>query len=430
VGPALGLAAIGVLLDPHAKGRFQVLLALQVLDVFADAPVLGSHWMLALFVAITLATAHGVVAWRTRQAPLDFASTVQAFELAAPALRVSVVAFYSFAAFAKLNVDFLDPATSCAVNFFRSVAPRAVASSALLGEMVVWLTVAIELALPVLLALSRTRTFGAFVALLFHFFLAADPAQHVADFSTTMYALLLLFLPFDFPSQTFAAAARGRRRLLFIVTLVVVEIVLVTVAVRLSFVKHVLVTLLRQVGWLVYAGAWLFICLRYRRRGARERWPSNFGSSSRLVAATSVLVVANGLLPYTGLKNSAAFNMYSNLDIGAGYSNHVVVRRPLEWGPPRKDMVRLVAASDEGLSEYVENRMLVPSFELQRYLGTHPDVTLTFETDDGSAHTIAPGVAPVAAGTERSWLVRKLLGFRPMKGARPVQCVRLWGPLL
>ena len=100
----------------------------------------------------------------------------------APAARWTLVVFYAFAAFAKLNTGFLDPDTSCAVFYADQalaaarlpvLAPGGVAATALIVT-----TVLVELAIPLLLAIPPTRHAGVLLGLAFHGLVSLDLAQH------------------------------------------------------------------------------------------------------------------------------------------------------------------------------------------------------------------------------------------------------------
>jgi hypothetical protein len=114
---AQALVALGVvlvLLRPGAVAPLAILAAAGVVQAWVEAPLLSNHWLLVAFVdlEVLLAVAVGIV----RRRPWD------RFDLAnrvLPAARLSLLGFYAFAAFAKLNADFFDRSVSCAVVFFR-----------------------------------------------------------------------------------------------------------------------------------------------------------------------------------------------------------------------------------------------------------------------------------------------------------------------
>ena len=155
-----------------------------LLSVWLEAPFLSNHWLLVGFVAAAV-----VVSLFLRDPWAWFSVTG----------RWILLAFYSFAAFAKLNTGFLDPVASCGVFY----ANQSLGSFGLptfpTDSPIAWLTIAgpmlTELSVPLLLAFSRTRRIGVLVALTFHTVISLDLDQHFYDFTAALVMLLCLFLP-------------------------------------------------------------------------------------------------------------------------------------------------------------------------------------------------------------------------------------------
>ena len=164
--------------------------------MWEEAPVLGNHWLLVGMVDLVILLAAAVAALRRRgNEPAEFANRVF------PAARLCLLGFYVFASFAKLNSAFFDRSTSCAVFYFDE-ATDSVGLSSLQLDGAAWLqwsvivgTAAVELSIPVLLVVRRTRHIGVVVGLLFHGVLAIDRTHQFFDFSSVLAALFVLFLP-------------------------------------------------------------------------------------------------------------------------------------------------------------------------------------------------------------------------------------------
>jgi len=210
------LAALWTALRPTSVGRFLTMIAAEVLSVGLDMPDVGSHTLLVLVSGACVLTYAG---WRTlRNRRLPDAGTL--FERLAPFLRVQLLLIYAVAAIAKLNTGFFDGAVSCAAALSGKVAwfdPTLLDGAWRIAPSI-YGTVAIELALPVLLAVPRTRLVGLAVGGAFHAVLAL--AGNV-PFSALALALYVAFLPTDTPSRLRALATerpalgrwarRGRR---------------------------------------------------------------------------------------------------------------------------------------------------------------------------------------------------------------------------
>jgi len=113
------------------------------------------------------------------------------------AARAITVMLYGFAAFAKLNHDFVDVSVSCAAQFYGHITRwwPPLPDGPELRRAVVLGTIAAESLLALGLCVRRLRPVAVFGGLLFHIGLALDATKAFLNFSSVMFALLLLFLP-------------------------------------------------------------------------------------------------------------------------------------------------------------------------------------------------------------------------------------------
>ena len=195
--------------------------------IWSEAPILGNHWVLAGMVGLAAVVALCI-------AGLDPSRYWARF---APAARWCLLGFYTFAAFAKLNHDFFDPDVSCAPFYLResadSLGVGALADPPRwIEHATVWGTALIELAVPVLLVVRRTRYLGVVVALAFHFTLALDLNHQFYDFSSLLLPLFLLFLPEQFAVDVRDAIARNISRITRVVIAIAVAAVTAVSATR------------------------------------------------------------------------------------------------------------------------------------------------------------------------------------------------------
>ena len=243
----------------------------------------GNHWVLSGFVDLALLGALAVCAWPSRRAePSD---VVRRF---VPAARLCLIVGYAFAAFSKLNSSFLDPDVSCATYFFRDTTDflglpeQLVDGTGWVPRAVVLSALAIELSIPVLLVIRRTRNLGVMVGLLFHYVLALDRTNHVFDFSSMLFALFVLFLPPTAGAWASERVGSVRARLALIGEDVPRRVHLVLVAVPVSagllvaaeaIAVDTAVTL-AWTAWLVYGAVCVFATARFlRQRPAAEAGP-------------------------------------------------------------------------------------------------------------------------------------------------------------
>ncbi len=394
-----GLQALQWMLAPAAAwlvvkpGRAPLVAtaALVLVNAVVEAPGLGNHWWLLGLAAPVLmmgATGRSVGA----------------------VLRWILLLAYGFAAFAKLNRDFLEPEVSCAVFFADHAlhsahlppAPRA------LTGLLPFVVVAVESAVVVLLARPRTRTAGLRLGVAFHGILALDPSPHFYDFSSVLY---FFFVAFADPEVLADLERRwtARRRWVALGALAAMGLFL-------AYPQLPLPRLLRwgPVSLFVPFALWL---LRHVRGGAVSLRPPRW---SGVVLG---LVCLNGVAPYLELKSGTAFTMYANLRVVRGRSNHLVVRRGWPLGDAHEALVRIEATEDPGLVHYVDSGWLVPERNVRHYLALVEGAEVTVRTEDG----VLRRWGPADARRMPLWRERLLL-TRAVDSGERARCQARWLP--
>lgn len=428
------LAGAAVLLVAFPRRPWAALpLSFAVLaNIWLEAPTLGNHWLIHGFVALlvigSVVVGRGVPAASLR--------------VLVPPARLLLLAFYVFAAFAKLNRDFFDPAVSCAVFYLRESAESwgalglydALPGS---GDTAVAIGVAtIELAIPLLLVLRRTRHTGVIVAIAFHWVLAVDRDHQFFDFSSVLTVLFLLFLD---PHVAASVVHRVRRLSasltqrwssgpemlrLAALSLAVGTAVTVTGPDRWSVVRP-----LREVGvsvWMLL-GAAVFGLVLAAVRGAKfaeQRLlplSAAHSSASRWMLIVPALAALNGLTPYLELKSGFGWNMYSNLAVVDGESNHYLIRSGLPLTDGHDRLVEIQSTSDPRL-EFYEGGWLLPEHQLLDYLADADGVVVR-GTVEGEPAIYRGGEQPA-----RSTLRQKFQLFRAVDADGPTNCQPSFGP--
>lgn len=434
-----------------------VLASLYLVVFWLKSPVVGNHEV--LLALISLAVLISVICARSR-----WVVTM------APAGRWILLVAYGFIALSKWNSDFFDPVGSCAVLFADALGAGFGAGPGFTegyGSLVIVATIVVESAIPVLLALRRTRAAGVVLALGFHFVLAIDPIGHVWDFSATLLPLFLLFLPRTFHRGLDQIVLRIAQRPLLQRGLVV------GLAVALQGLALSGATPLPT--WIVAYGLWtalgvatlalavlhLISARAITAGGEADGMPggaidrdseAEWGTGLWPVAPALLIVVgltaAIGISPYLELRSAAAFNMYSNLAVHDGTTNHLLVgairSQPADVSWPGAasgaaanlsgSMVRIVEA-DRGsaLGYYVENDLLVPQENLDRYLVARPAENVVLDYDGVALPARQVGIG---VGRTSGWLeslsshLRYKLGYRrAVDGSARGRCLRAWGPI-
>ena len=423
----LTLAALFLLLRPSSVPRFAVLAVALVVDWVVHMPVVVNHlWVVAVFsVAVLVAVAIALA--RGRRWPLVGGELYARF---GPVLRNLVILVYLFAAVAKMNDGFFDEEISCAVAMSDDLldwAPFDLKAS-WQHAPAIWGTIAIELAIPVLLFFRRTRLIGLAIGIPFHIILALSGHVPFSGFAMAFYSL---FLPVDFPERldrlvervpllgTIAAriAAVARSPLAFpvlalgwlVCALVVVE------NARTAFDRGTTVVFFFYALVLVGIAA---LALLDRERplapllgeGIEPR-DHAFRLAHPAWALVLVVAAANAISPYVGLKTQVSFTMYSNLQTEGDTWNHAVVPEGVRVFDLQDDLVTVESSTDEDLAEAAEHDTRLVWQDFRRHMLNHPDAAVTYE-HEGRRFVVARAGDDPRLSQHESMVERKLLEFR------------------
>lgn len=407
VTSGLVVGAVVLVLGTGGRVVWGTVATLQLLTAWLQAPVLGNHWLLmgVFSAAILLAL--------PRPEPWTWL---------APTLRAAFLVFYAFAAVAKLNTAFLDPTASCAVFYtdeaLRSWGLPGLDGAAAWSVVPIWLTLAVELAVPVLLVHPRARGIGVALAAVFHFAISLDLFQHFYDFTAVVLVGLAAFAA---PAATapiagwVAARSRAVQGVVGGWVLLAVLAVLPPTAVTLVATRAGAFVL-----WLPIGGAVTWLLVRAAATPAAVR----LRPAGAVGAALLALVVVNGVLPYVGAKTATGFTMYANLATVGGRANHLIVPQLPELR--EVEYVRVAATDAPTLQGYPGSRWLVPEPNLRDHLAAHPDATVSWIRGDG---TVVSGTG-AALARPLPEVLRRLAPLRSIDGSAPVGCQAVWLPAL
>lgn len=423
-----------VLLRPGAPLPLGALAAAGAITVWEEAPFLGNHWLLAGFVnlAIVASVAIGIL----RRRPHD---RVDLANRLFPVARLSLLGFYAFAAFAKLNTAFFDRSVSCAAFYFRESTDSVgltglqLGGAAWLQHLVIIGTVATELSVPLLLLHPVTRRIGVLLGLVFHGLLAIDHAHQFFDFSSVLFALFLLFLPASGAPWVAERVGSVRARLalrheelpgrLHLLLVAVPVLAGALVAIDVATVSGAL-----QIGWWawqVYALAAVVATARYL---AQDRAPASVRllPHHALFAVIPLLVVVNGLTPYLELKTGFGWNMYANLRTVDGETNHLLLPATLPLTDEQADLVEIIDTSSAGLARYAATDYALTWRQLRTYLADHPRVRITYRRGGKTVALEHASDDPELVTPPPEWQDKVQL-FRAVDLQDPERCVPYWG---
>lgn len=434
----LGLAAGWVLLMPRS-GPARTALAVSILGTaWLEAPLLGNHWLLASLVALAWLVASLIGALRghsEEEVWLRFARTA----------RLTLLVAYSFAAFAKLNADFFDPVVSCAGFYLRESAGSigfdalAESSTGWIDRVAMFGTAGIELAIPVLLVVRRTRPFAVVLAIAFHYVLAIDRTHEFFDFSSLLTVLFLLFASTEVQQGLVDAIGNVIRRLASwwtplpeLLHLLGAAAVVGALALPLGSRDWPLADVFRDIGlvsfWLMAAAVWVVVARATWRTRTRPSEPASLRPVVGLLLVLPALAFLNGLTPYTEVKTGYGWNMYSNLRTVDGESNHFIIRSTLPLTDQQSSLVRVVESSDPRLAFYGRFDYLLTYDRFRDHLSRHRDVSVTYERDGEVVTVERAGDVPDLARALPE-VERRLLLFRAVDGRAHERCLQGFGPV-
>ncbi len=427
----LAICAIWLLVRPTSNFPLMSVGVIGLISAWQEAPTLGNHWLVAAFVdlALILSALATVREWS-----IDRAKLAKAF---LPPARWCLVLFYSFAAFSKLNSAFFDTAVSCSTYYFDETArsmgfntPLTVGKGGL-ARLLPFVTTMTELSIPLLLISKRARVVGVVLGLGFHSSIALDRLHLFVDFSSVLAAMFILFLPARFATSA-VAFIRGKGARPRIIWMTVTALVLAAQWIGRGEFAYFVFSEGRLFVWYVFDATLLlgvFLWLARHRGQPLERPFALRGNGPIWLAMVPALLVLNGLLPYLELRTAYAYTMYSNLRMVGGTSNHFIVRSSLPLGGRQADLVRVVAASDQGLSWYAADNYLLPWDSFRAYLAKNPDDAVIYERG-GKRYRVDRAADYPELVTSPSLLARKLFALRAVDGADKARCQDVFLPAL
>ncbi len=430
---ALTMAALVVLMRPSSVPRFIALALAQVAQVLYYLPEdITNHWIFTFFINLTVLLAFAVLAVRYRT---PMVARGELFRTFAPAARVELLILYFYVTLHKLNADFLNPATSCAVDHYMKIARQYwfLPTVNWLQPLMIYGTLLIEGGIPLLLLFRRTRVAGVLLGLAFHFVLAINPQHRFYNFSAMVFALFFLFLPYDYvPSlqKLCARFATGRwllagaeagalQRALRRGVLAVSAVLLFFYLLRFDPADHTWlvggIVLSNRMLWMVYGGtlmATFLIALRNGNVLAETRPLDSFALRPAVLAVVPLLVVLNGMSPYLGLKTETSFAMFSNLRTEGGVNNHLFLPR-LPLAGYQDDLVQLESSTLTAFRRMAEEGRELPYAEFRRRAARHHNQSVVYVHNGIRREVPRIGDDPELAH-HLPVLERKLLHFRPV----------------
>jgi predicted DCC family thiol-disulfide oxidoreductase YuxK len=399
---------------PGSSRALFLLMLVSTVSAVAQAPVNSNHTMVRNVALIGYWLSFCMATVRNRPA-----STV--FTNFAPAGQGALLVMYFFGIFHKINSDFLNPATSCAVALWQQMpAPLAALEGPLVWYPAIYGTFVIEGGIMIALLTRRWRHVGIAAGIGFHLLLSLSSYAMYISFTMLSIALHSLFLSGEAAQRILAS-----REMLFVRSRMRDPVYIVA-----AFLFVAGLAVLAFAGRYTLAASFalplvLPFCAIILLYGRSHSPLVEGGKGARFVgAAVTALFFLNGAMPYLGLKTAQSINMFANLRLEAGVSNHLIFRQPP--GPfhyLEKVAVIEDAGGDPALAWYREHRFGMVYYDLLAALAGKPDLRVTFRMDGHVYRDVGRDQlqADISATLHPSW-VRKWFFFQPVALERPERC--------
>lgn len=369
----IGALGVVLLLKPASPRVFFALLSMLVVDAWLQMPLNSNHTIIKNFLLLAMLVSGARQLWRGGRWT-DFYADF------APIGRTLLITMYIFGIFHKINRDFLDPSVSCAVALWRAMPPPlSYIDNASMHQLAIYGTFLAEGLILLFLLLRRTRHWGIAAGIVFHSLLALSSYAMYVQFSMLTIALHVLFVERSDATRMQSSETWQRLQAIFHTR-------------RGYWILAVWLCLMVFLGWnsgyseisIVWMPSVLFLawlCLKTRHDVRDSAGALSQLRSPALLANTlSILFFLNCAAPYMGLKTSQSLNMFANLQLEAGRSNHYVLSNPPGPFEYMADIVTITAGGGFPVFEYVRSEGLrVTYYHLLDQLERNPDINVSFE---------------------------------------------------
>jgi hypothetical protein len=351
-------------------------------------------------------------------------SVVAWFRAFAPGARWLLLLCYGFAAWAKLNVDFIDPEVSCASTLWRRIGAEwlhGLPQGPLFDQISIWATIVVELAVPVLLLSTRHRHLVFLLGVPFHYLISFTPVLRVPDFASLLIASWFLFLPpavstrMSTRLRDLAAAYRWCTPGRVVSGLLGFHLVIFAgIAASGQVVPSDWFQTLRLNAFTFYGlGIYVLVVLSLRdEAGEVEPMPDALRLRSRVHGLLVAVALLSGFSPYLGLRGRANFSMFSNLRTEDHRPNHLVMPQLYLTGD-QLDLVEVLSTDIRPVRTETANGYRLAWWELRYHAREFPDAAISWRRN-GEVRTVARAAEDAELSAPMPMWEPWLLAFRPV----------------
>lgn len=394
-------AALLAFFRPSSSRALFILMLVSSISTVVQAPVHSNHTIVR-----SMALLGYWLSFFTAMARNERISSI--FERFAPAGCAALLVMYFFGVFHKINTDFLDPTTSCAMALWEMMPkPLSLLDGPFIESMTIYGTFAVESAIVAALLLRRFRHIGIATGIAFHLLLSLSAYAMYISFTMLALALHTLFLNEKAARAILASdfVSLIKRKLAEPIYKLLAVGFLILLAVFALMGSYTLASL--AVFPLVLPFCWAVLRFGNQPGPYVAKW-----RTLTIGSVVGVLFFINCSMPYAGLKTAQAVNMFANLRLEAGASNHLIFRsanRPFRY----LDDVAVIEGSTMGVVYY----------DLLSWLEKNPDKSVSFKMNgkayqNQNARTLADDINQ---RLHPRWF-RKWFHFQPVYLSEPERC--------
>ncbi len=410
------IAALLLFARPASARALFLLMLVSTVSTFVQAPVASNHTMVRSALLLGYWASYIYAAFKGSRWSAIFANFTVAGQAA-------LVGMYFFGIFHKINTDFLNPETSCAVALWRLMpTPLSALDHPLILQMTIYGTFVVEGVLILMLLVPRFRHYGIVGGILFHLLLAMSSFSMYLSFTLLSIALHALFLNGEGATRILQSR----------------EMMLVRSRAQNPAYWLAATVLILFMAYAAYGGHYTlataavlpiilpfcYLVVRYGRSDRRFFEPGKGRAAFVIGTFVGALFFANGFMPYLGVKSAQSINMFANLRLEEGISNHLILRNAP--GPfTNLESVALIEDSggDPRLEWYKQTGFGIVYLELLAHLHENPGTTISYEMkgerfSNVSAQTRAADIDALLP----SPLIRKWFHFQPVDLRQPENC--------
>ena len=411
-------AAFALLMWPRNLAIFAFAVALHVFQTLMMLPTGSNHTIMSMFLMTGLGIAYVHTAWVSRRANVDLDRFHDAF---APLGRWLLIIMYFYGTLHKVNTDFLNPISSCAISMWRRYGfPEFIAESGVIHTATIYGTLMVEATAIAMLLTRRFRWAGIVLGVSFHGFLGLLPPGRIVAYSLLSILLHTLFLP-KVSLHRFNAGTLGRW-----LTPLLTELHW-RVMFGLGGVMALIILPWFASWGLFLAAAIAFVTLYGREPRAEETAGSAAHPPGRWLVSPipvlnvlAVLFFLNGASPYLGFKTGQTISMFSNLITEGGRSNHLIVPNLPVFS--HQSRVATLKETDQPALAHLQKRgYKLVEFHVLDYLERSPGASATYMVDGVTYRHSPAQPLPAVANLPPRWL-RNLMVFKPVVLESPRMC--------